>query len=234
MEISQIIPHIEALVFASDKALNANDITELINTAFGFLEERISLEQIEAALEGIQEKYSTEYYPFELKQSGGGWQFLTKPTFHSTIAQLNGDKFLKRLSNAALESLAIIAYKQPITKGEVEAIRGVNSDYSMQKLLEKELIVISGRNELLPGKPLIYSTSRNFMDYFGINSTEDLPKIREVLADQIVEATVIKPEDFTDNSVFEQTAETPNTEEETGDFTPTSDEEDNSPESPVA
>jgi segregation and condensation protein B len=217
MEISQIIPHIEALVFASDKALNANDITELINTAFGFLEERISLEQVEAALDGIEEKYSTEYYPFELKQSGGGWQFLTKPSFHSTIAQLNGDKFLKRLSNAALESLAIIAYKQPITKGEVEAIRGVNSDYSMQKLLEKELIVISGRNEMLPGKPLIYSTSRNFMDYFGINSTEDLPKIKEVLAEQIVEATVIKPEDFTDNSVFEQT-ETPNTEEETGDI----------------
>ena len=244
MEISQIIPHIEALVFASDKALNANDITELINTAFGFLEERISLEQVEAALEGIQEKYSTEYYPFELKQSGGGWQFLTKPTFHSTIAQLNGDKFLKRLSNAALESLAIIAYKQPITKGEVEAIRGVNSDYSMQKLLEKELIVISGRNEMLPGKPLIYSTSRNFMDYFGINSTEDLPKIKEVLAEQIVEATVIKPEDFTDNSVFEQTTEAlaeeneqteaPNTEEETGDFSPKSNEEDYNPESPVA
>jgi segregation and condensation protein B len=233
MEISQIIPHIEALVFASDKALNANDITELINTAFGFLEERISLEQVEAALEGIQEKYSTEYYPFELKQSGGGWQFLTKPSFHSTIAQLNGDKFLKRLSNAALESLAIIAYKQPITKGEVEAIRGVNSDYSMQKLLEKELIVISGRNELLPGKPLIYSTSKNFMDYFGINSTDDLPKIREVLADQIVEATVIKPEDFTDNSVFEQTAETPNTQEASGDFTAASEEADNMPESPV-
>ena len=244
MEISQIIPHIEALVFASDKALNANDITELINTTFGFLEERISLEQVEAALEGIQEKYSTEYYPFELKQSGGGWQFLTKPSFHSTIAQLNGDKFLKRLSNAALESLAIIAYKQPITKGEVEAIRGVNSDYSMQKLLEKELIVISGRNEMLPGKPLIYSTSRNFMDYFGINSTEDLPKIKEVLAEQIVEATVIKPEDFTDNSVFEQTtealaeeneqAETPNTEEETGDYSADSNEEDFTPESPVA
>jgi segregation and condensation protein B len=244
MEISQIIPHIEALVFASDKALNANDITELINTAFGFLEERISLEQIEAALEGIHEKYSTEYYPFELKQSGGGWQFLTKPAFHSTIAQLNGDKFLKRLSNAALESLAIIAYKQPITKGEVEAIRGVNSDYSMQKLLEKELIVISGRNEMLPGKPLIYSTSRNFMDYFGINSTEDLPKIKEVLADQIVEATVIKPEDFTDNSVFEQTtealaeeneqAETLNTEDETGDYSAESNEEDVTPESPVA
>ena len=228
MEISEIIPHIEALVFASDKALNANDITELINNAFGFLEERITLDQVESALNGIQEKYSTEFYPFELKQSGGGWQFLTKPTFHTTIAQLNGDKFLKRLSNAALESLAIIAYKQPITKGEVEAIRGVNSDYSIQKLLEKELIIICGRNENLPGKPLVYATSRNFMDYFGINSTEDLPKIKEVLADQIVEATVIKPEDFTDNSLFEQleaaaqeereNEEAPNTEEETGDY----------------
>jgi segregation and condensation protein B len=246
MEISEIIPHIEALVFASDKALNANDITELINNAFGFLEERITLDQVESALNGIEEKYSTEFYPFELKQSGGGWQFLTKPTFHTTIAQLNGDKFLKRLSNAALESLAIIAYKQPITKGEVEAIRGVNSDYSIQKLLEKELIIISGRNENLPGKPLVYSTSRNFMDYFGINSTEDLPKIKEVLADQIVEATVIKPEDFTDNGLFEQleavaqeereNEEAPNTEEETGDYNEdeidAADADDSAPEQP--
>jgi len=87
----------------------------------------------------------------------------------------------------------------------VEAIRGVNSDYSIQKLLEKELIIISGRNENMPGKPLVYATSKNFMDYFGINSTDDLPKIREVLAEQIVEATVVKPEDFTDTSVFDQT-----------------------------
>jgi segregation and condensation protein B len=116
----------------------------------------------------------------------------------------------------------------------VEAIRGVNSDYSIQKLLEKELIVISGRNELLPGKPLVYSTSKNFMDYFGINSTDDLPKIKEVLAEQIVEATVIKPEDFTDNSVLEQVSdeaaeeleaeETPNLPEETNDYESESDE----------
>ena len=225
MEISQIIPHIEALIFASDKALSVNDVTELINNAFGFLEERITVDQVESALNGIQEKYATEFYPFELKQSGGGWQFLTKPDFHKTIAQLNGDKFLKRLSNAALESLAIIAYKQPITKGEVEAIRGVNSDYSIQKLLEKELIVISGRNELLPGKPLVYSTSKTFMDYFGINSTDDLPKIKEVLADQIVEATVIKPEDFTDNSVYEQVAEVA-VEEHEAEETPNLPEED--------
>jgi segregation and condensation protein B len=191
MELSQIIPHIEALIFASDKPLTASDIVELINNAFGFMEEKISPDQIEAAIEGIREKYNAEFYPFEVKESGGGFQFLTKKGFHKTVAQLNGDKFLKRLSNAALETLAIIAYKQPITKGEVEAIRGVNSDYSVQKLLEKELIIISGRNEELPGKPLVYATSRSFMDYFGINSTDDLPKIKEVLAEQSIQGTLI-------------------------------------------
>ncbi len=195
MELREIIPHIEALVFASEKPLSVSDITELVNNAFGFMENRISEEQIETALNGIQEKYATEFYAFEMKQSGGGWQFLTKPEFHSTIAQLNGDKFIKRLSNAALETLSIIAYKQPITKGEIESIRGVNSDYSVQKLLEKELIIITGRNEDMPGKPLIYATSKGFMDYFGLNSPEDLPKIKEVLSEQLVEATVIAATD---------------------------------------
>ncbi len=196
MELSSIIPHIEVLIFASEKPLTALDIVELINNAFGFLEERITLDQVESCVEGIKEKYNSEFYPFEVKESGGGLQFLTKKDFHKTLAQLNGDKYLKRLSSAALESLAIIAYKQPITKGEIESIRGVNSDYSVQKLLEKELIVISGRNEKMPGQPLIYATSKTFMDYFGINSTDDLPKIREVLAEQIVEGTIINPEDF--------------------------------------
>src|SRR5207237_203999 len=100
-------------------------------------------------------------------------------------------KFLKKLSAASLETLAIIAYKQPLTKGEIEAIRGVSSDYSIQKLLEKDLIIICGRNEKLPGHPLVYATSKTFMDYFGINSSDDLPKIREVLADQIVEPTIV-------------------------------------------
>src|SRR6201990_1738016 len=192
MEINKIIPHIEALIFASEKPLTGLEIVELINNAFGFIEERINLDQVESCIEGIVEKYNSEFYPFEVKQSGGGWQFLTKKEYHKTIAHLNGDKFLKRLSGAALETLAIIAYKQPITKGEIEAIRGVNSDYTVQRLLEKELIIISGRNEKLPGHPLVYSTSKNFMDYFGINSSADLPRIKEVLADQLVEPTVVR------------------------------------------
>jgi segregation and condensation protein B len=191
MELSEIIPHIEALIFASDKPLTKEEIAELINAAFGFMEDRISGEQVQAALEGIQEKYSADFYAFEVRESGGGWQFLSKPAFHKTIVQLNGEKFLKRLSTAAMETLAIIAYRQPVTKGEIEAIRGVNSDYSIQKLLEKELIYIAGRNEELPGKPLIYATSRSFMDYFGINSTADLPKIKEVLAAQVAEPTIV-------------------------------------------
>jgi segregation and condensation protein B len=189
MELSQIIPHIEALIFASDKPLTTEEMVELLNNALAFIEDRASLDQVEAAVNGITEKYSAEFYAFELKQSGGGFQFLTKKEYHKTVAQLNGDKFLKRLSIASLETLAIIAYKQPITKSEIESIRGVNCDYAVQKLLEKDLVIISGRNEEAVGKPLIYSTSKSFMDYFGINTTADLPKINEVLMEELVQAT---------------------------------------------
>lgn len=212
MEISTIIPHLEALVFASDKPLSSMEITELINNAFGFMEEKLTLEQVQTALDGIVEKYGSEFYPFEMKESGGGWQFLTKKEYHKTVAQLNGEKFLKRLSSAAMETLAIIAYKQPITKGEIESIRGVSSDYSIQKLLEKELIIISGRNEKMPGHPLIYCTSRSFMDYFGINTAADLPKLREVFAETLVEPTIIthKPgETLPEERSEERSAELP-------------------------
>jgi segregation and condensation protein B len=191
MELSDLIPHIEALIFASDKPLTAMEMTELLNNAFGFMDDKLTLDQISTGIDGIVEKYKAEFYPFEVRESGGGWQFLSKKEFHKTIAQLNGEKFLKRLSTAALETLSIVAYKQPITKGEIESIRGVNSDYSIQKLLEKELIVIIGRNEDMPGKPLIYSTSKTFMDYFGINQTADLPRLREVLGESLEEPSLI-------------------------------------------
>lgn len=196
MEIANLINHIEALIFASEKPLTAIELTELVNNAFGFLDDKVGIDQVETSIDGIKEKYASEFFPFELRESGGGLQFLTKKEYHQTIVQLNGDKFLKRLSTAALETLAIIAYKQPITKSEIEAIRGVNCDYSIQKLLEKELIVISGRNEQMVGKPLIYTTSRHFMDYFGINSSDELPKISEVLAEQVVMPTLVNAEHF--------------------------------------
>jgi len=199
MELSVIIPHIEALIFASDKPLAINDLVELLNNAMGFIEDRATPEQIEAAVNAIKEKYDSEFYAFGLLESGGGWQFLTKQEYHKTIAQLNADKFLKKLSAASIETLSIIAYKQPVTKSEIELIRGVNCDYAVQKLLEKELIVISGRKEDAVGKPLVYATSKNFMDYFGINSAEDLPKIKEILKQEITEATKIEREENIEN-----------------------------------
>lgn len=193
METSQLIPHIEALIFASDRPLTTLEIVELLNNTFGFMDNQITLDQVESGLDAIQEKYDSEFYAFRPFQSGGGWAFLTKPEYHTTVAQLNGDKFIKKLSGAALETLSIIAYKQPVTKGEIESIRGVNSDYSVQKLLEKDLIVISGRDEDSPGKPLLYSTSKNFMDYFGINSPKDLPKIKEIQEEESLYPSIVDP-----------------------------------------
>lgn len=191
MEVSTIIPHVEAIIFASEKPVTTIDLVELINNALGFMEDRATLDQVESALDAICEKYRSEFYPFQVMQSGGGWQFLTKKEYHSTISQLNGQKFLKKLSTAALETLSIIAYKQPITKGEIEEIRGVNCDYAVQKLLEKELVIIIGRKEDAPGQPLIYATSKTFMDYFGINSPSDLPQLGDVASQEVVNPTIV-------------------------------------------
>lgn len=191
MTIDLIIPHIEALIFASDKPLGKQDILEMVNNALGFIDDQATIEQVETSIEGIADKYNSDFYAFGLKEVGGGWQFLTKKEYYKTVAQLSADKFIKKLSTAALETLSIIAYKQPITKSEIENIRGVNCDYAVQKLLEKELIIIAGRKEEAVGKPLIYTTSKSFMDYFGINTPEDLPKIREVLMEEIAKPTIV-------------------------------------------
>ena len=192
MELSIIMPHIEALIFTSEKPLTTLEIVDLVNNALGFIEHRASLDQVEAAITAINEKFQSEFFSFEIVQSGGGWQFLTKKPFHKTVALLNGEKFLKKLSTAALETLSIIAYKQPVTKGEMEIIRGVNCDYAVSKLLEKDLIVITGRKEDAPGQPLLYGTSKSFMDYFGINSTDELPKLEDILVNNNVEPTVVQ------------------------------------------
>ncbi len=186
MDIEQLMPHVEALVFASERPLTQIEMTEILGQA---LETVIEAERIATCLDAVREKYDAEYYPFQLREIGGGYQFLTKKAFHKTVLQLNGEKHIKKLSTAAMETLSIIAYKQPITKSEIEYIRGVSADYSIQKLLEKELIVIAGRNEDMVGKPLIYTTSKNFMDYLGINSPSQLPQLKDITDIQIVMPT---------------------------------------------
>jgi segregation and condensation protein B len=188
MTIEEIMLQSEALIFSADRPITANDIEQILKDSMNE-EEEIDKEKLSSALDAIVEKYASDFYPFEVKHIGGGFQFLSKKDFYPTLAKLNGEKFAKRLSSASLETLAIIAYKQPITKGEIEHIRGVNSDYSVQKLLEKELIVISGRMEEMVGKPLTYNTSKLFMNYLGLNGLDELPKLNEILQQEEVVPT---------------------------------------------
>ena len=125
-------------------------------------------------VEKLHKKYESDNYAFGIEKSAGGYQFLTKSAYQASIGILLKQQSKKRLSNSALETLSIIAYKQPVTKSDVEQIRGVNCDYTIQKLLEKELIEIKGKAEKI-GRPILYGTSEKFMEYFGINSLEDMP-----------------------------------------------------------
>lgn len=183
MELEQLILHVEALIFASERPITTVEIADHVSQA---LEQEIDAMRVEAAVDAVREKYESEFYPFHIREIGGGYQFLTKKDYHKTVLQLNGDKHIKKLSAAAMETLAIIAYKQPITKGDIEFIRGVSADYSIQKLLEKELITIVGRNEEAVGKPLLYSVSRHFMDYLGINSPAQLPQLKDINIDIVL------------------------------------------------
>lgn len=169
--------HIEAIIFSSEKPVSVQEIIDCLNN----LEEDTFYESaaIEEALEKIQERFDEKEFAFGLVFTGGGYQFLTKADYHRTVSIFLNQKAKKRLSTAALETLAIIAYKQPVGKTEVEQIRGVNCDYTINKLLEKELITIEGRDDT-PGRPILYGLSETFMDYFGINSVEDLPKPKEI------------------------------------------------------
>lgn len=171
--------HIEALVFSSETAVTKADIVQVMNKAFPgtVLDEQI----VESVLNDLQEKFRSDIFAFELRVIGGGYQFFTKAEYYDTVSVFIGQKEKKRLSTAALETLSIIAYKGPITKVECEKIRGVDCNYSVEKLLEKELIEICGRLETQPGKPIIYKVTQTFLDYFGINSTAELPKLKDVL-----------------------------------------------------
>ncbi|HMX38810.1 MAG TPA: SMC-Scp complex subunit ScpB [Saprospiraceae bacterium] len=167
--------HIEALIFASPQAIALEDLKAVLDEA---LQADIPAADILASIASTQQQYQAEQYAFELVEIAGGWQFLTKGAYHNTIGIHLRQTTKKRLSQAALETLALVAYKQPVSKSELEEIRGVGCDYALQKLLEKELVVITGRSEG-PGRPLLYGTSDKFMDYLGIKSLQDLPKLKE-------------------------------------------------------
>jgi segregation and condensation protein B len=172
--------HIEALIFCSAEPLGIDEIQKCLTEMF---ESKVPTSHLEDAIQSLSLKYAKEEFSFALEQIGGGFQFLTKPAYKSSISLLLKQQSQKRLSTSQLETLSIIAYKQPITKSEMEQIRGVNCDYSVQKLLEKELVTIKGKSEGI-GRPLLYGTSKKFLDYFGINNLSDLPQPKDFKAEE--------------------------------------------------
>jgi segregation and condensation protein B len=169
--------HIESLIFSANPSISYDDIKSTLEESLSSI---ITDADLSGALNELMQRYQQETYAIEIVEMAGGFRFMTKGAYHHTVGIYLKQHTQRRLSRAALETLAIIAYKQPVTKTEIESIRGVNSDYTVQKLLEKELIEISGRSEG-PGKPLMYKTSQRFMDYFGLRNLEDLPKIKEII-----------------------------------------------------
>lgn len=176
-----------AMIFASDEPLPASEILKGIKDIDGD-DVEISKADIENGIKELNEEYESYELPFNIINVANGYVFATKPEYATYVGYLSTEKSKRRLTQASLETLAIIAYKQPITKPEVESIRGVNSDYIINSLLEKNLITIKGRAETI-GRPLLYETTDEFLKYFGLASINDLPKPREI-------NEIMKDEDF--------------------------------------
>ncbi len=168
--------HIEALIFTAENSITVDEIRACLKTVYGW---ELNREDILSCISELQERYADEAFAIELTEVAEGYQFLSKKDYHTAVNAQLQLKAKKRLSTAAMETLSIIAYKQPVSRAEVEHIRGVNSDYSIQKLLEKELIEIEGKSDA-PGKPIVYRTSKSFMDHFGLKSMADLPKMKDL------------------------------------------------------
>jgi len=174
---------VEVLIFSSDRPLSLKQMKDIINDEKASTGQTADIKSIENAAVELIEQYSENGYSFNIVKLAGAYKFVTKKEFAPWLARLSKEKQKRRLSQAALETLAIIAYNQPITKSEIEAIRGVNVDYIIGSLLEKELVTIRGRAEVI-GRPMLYGTTDTFLEYIGINSIDDLPPLKAI--DEII------------------------------------------------
>ena len=161
---------VEAVLFASDEPLTAERLSKIVET---------SVKQIRQHIENLNEKYKANANAFTIEQIAGGYQMLTLSPYNSWLRKLLRARSDSKLSAAALETLAIIAYKQPVMRADIEAIRGVAAGDMIRNLMYKGLVKIVGRAEVL-GRPMLYGTTKKFLEIFGLNSLKDLPKIEEL------------------------------------------------------
>lgn len=169
MDRAELKPILEALIFASEAPMTEKQLLTLLPEE--------SPESLSSAIEELQAEYADR--AFTIKKVAGGWQFASKPEYAPWIGKMFEERARSRLSRAALETLAIIAFKQPISRVEVSAIRGVNSDGVIKTLLDSRMITISGRDSG-PGRALLFKTTPEFLHYFSINQISDLPRPREI------------------------------------------------------
>lgn len=183
---------IEALIFASPEPITPKKLCELI--AQGDEQLELETDAIEPFVDKLNQRYEENGLAFNIEHVAGGYTFSTKKRYEAWLSIFQHEDAYRKLSQSAIESLAIVAYKQPITKPEVDEIRGVDSGYILRQLLEKVLIEVSGRLDA-PGKPLLYRTTKHFLKHFGINSIDELPKPREI-------EEILKDDDMADHRQF--------------------------------
>ena len=198
--MSVLSQHIEALIFCAFEPVSLDDILKCLKEVHNA---NVDKKEVEDEIEKLKARYTNGDYTFSIQHFAGGYQFLTKPSYQHTVSTLLKQNSKKRLSTSALETLAIIAYKQPVTKTEIEQIRGVNCDYAVQKLLERELLEIKGKSDAI-GRPLLYGTSTKFMEYFGINDLSELPQLKDIKLEENEIGDADALDNHTDTSVQQE------------------------------
>ncbi len=182
MELMRVV---EALLFSAQKALTARELLGTIKASGGENElapnefARTTEAEVAAALEQLKIEYIEQQRAFQLIEQAEGWQFASEPAYARWVRQLFPAAKPARLTPPSLETLAIIAYRQPITRADVEAVRGVAVDGVLQSLMERGLVKIGGRAEV-PGRPLLYETTRFFLEHFGLRNLDELPNAEEL------------------------------------------------------
>lgn len=171
-----LAPEVEAALLCVDKALSSGRLAQALNL------DQDGATVVDEAVDVLNDQYEKSGRSFRIERVAGGYRLMTNPEHASVVAALRGSASDGRLTRAAIETLAIVAYRQPVTRAEVEAIRGVSSGETLRSLLEKRLVDISGRAEE-PGRPILYGTTKHFLESFGLASLRDLPKPEEIAAD---------------------------------------------------
>ncbi|MDD5120374.1 MAG: SMC-Scp complex subunit ScpB [Candidatus Omnitrophica bacterium] len=170
MEESNLKSAVEALIFASEKPITADQIKKVLGN--------LDASEVKKIIDELRNEYGSANRGMRIIEIAGGFQMITSSVFAPFLKKLFKNRYNEKLSKPALESLAIIAYKQPLTKAEIESLRNVNVDGVMKSLIDKNLIRICGRKKV-PGRPFVFGTTREFLEHFGLKSLDDLPKMED-------------------------------------------------------